>query len=81
MLGIKVIRKAGNRRRDLKVMDLLEQIQRRFAKITKGLEHLSYECRLRVAFVQSGGQKALGRPYCKLSILKGRLYESWGQTY
>lgn len=39
----------------LKVMDLLEQIQRRFAKITRGLEHLSYECRLRVAFVQSGG--------------------------
>ncbi|GAB0186763.1 cAMP-dependent protein kinase inhibitor alpha [Grus japonensis] len=51
-------------------MDLLEWVQRR-AMIIRGLEHLSHEERPRAGLVQPGEEKALGRPYCGLSILKG----------
>ena len=43
-------------------------------KMTRGLEHLSYEERLRDSgVVQLGEKKAAGRPYCSLSVLKGGL--------
>lgn len=57
----------------LRVMDLLEQIQRTVTKIIRGLKHLSCGSRLRVGFVHPGGEKALGRPYWKLPILEGHL--------
>ena len=39
--------------------------------MTKGLEHLPYEDRLRVGVVQPGEEKAPGRPYSGLPVLKG----------
>lgn len=35
--------------------------------MVRGLKHLSFEERLRIGVVQSGGEKSLGRPYCDLS--------------
>ncbi|PKU48915.1 hypothetical protein llap_771 [Limosa lapponica baueri] len=49
-----------------KDMDLLEWVQRRAQKMTKGLEHPSCENRLRVGAVQPREEKALGRPYSSL---------------
>jgi len=40
-------------------------------KMVGGLEHLSYEERLRVGAVQPGGEKAPGRPYCSLPVPGG----------
>jgi len=54
-------------------MDLLKRVQRRATNMTKGAEHLSYEERLRVGVVQPGEEKAVGRPYSSLSVLKGGL--------
>ncbi|GAB0210366.1 cAMP-dependent protein kinase inhibitor alpha [Grus japonensis] len=56
-----------------KDMDLLEWVQRRAMKIVRGLEHLSSEERLRAGVVQPGEEKAVRRPSCSLSILKGGL--------
>ncbi|KAK4806234.1 hypothetical protein QYF61_013378 [Mycteria americana] len=55
-----------------KDMDLLERVQRRVMKMVRGLEHLCYEERLRELGLFSL-EKALGRPYCILSILEGGL--------
>ncbi|KAK4806909.1 hypothetical protein QYF61_012630, partial [Mycteria americana] len=50
-------------------MDLLERVQRRATKMVRGLEYLSYEERLReLGLFQPGEEKALGRPYCYLSM-------------
>jgi len=62
-------------------MELLEQVQRRATKMIQGLEHLSYEEWLRVGIVQPREEKAAGRPYCSLSVLKGGLWERWGQAF
>ncbi|KAK4806790.1 hypothetical protein QYF61_005586 [Mycteria americana] len=57
-----------------KDMDLLEQVQRRATKVVRGLEHLSSEERLReLGLFQPGEEKAPGRPYCSLSVIKGGL--------
>ena len=56
-----------------KDMDLLEWVQRRAAKMTRGMEHVFYEKKLRVGVVQPGEKKALGRSYCGLPVIKGVL--------
>jgi len=47
----------------------------------RGLEHLSYEERLRVGVVRPGEEKAPGRPKCGLSTDKGGLQERWRQLF
>jgi len=60
-------------------MHLLEQVQRRAMKVSRGLEHLSCEERLKELRLSSL-EKAPGRPYCGLPVLKGGLQERWGGT-
>ena len=50
--------------------DLLEQVQRKAMKMIRGMEHLSYEERLRELELFSLEKR---RPYCGLSVLKGGL--------
>ncbi|GAB0178250.1 hypothetical protein GRJ2_000290300 [Grus japonensis] len=53
-------------------MELLERVQRRATKLIRGLEHLSYEDRLR-ELVLFSLEKTQGTPYCSLPVLKGGL--------
>jgi len=63
-------------------MDLLEHIQRRATKMIRGIEHLSCEDRLRqLGLFSLEEEKAAGRPYCCLSVLKGGLQKRWRQTF
>jgi len=41
--------------------------------MVRGMEHFSYEERLRVGAVQPSEEKPAGRPYCGLSVLKGKM--------
>ncbi|GAB0188264.1 hypothetical protein GRJ2_001291700 [Grus japonensis] len=58
-----------------KDMELLERVKKRARKITKGLEHLSYEDRLRDLGLFSL-EKAPGRPYSSLSVPEGAYKKS-----
>ena len=62
-------------------MDLLEQVQRMTTKMIRGLEHLSYEDRLRLGIVPPGEEKPLRRPYSSLPVPKGTLQESWKRDF
>jgi len=53
-------------------MPFLEYIQRRATKMIQGLEHLSYEDRLKGAGLVAK-EKAGGRPHCSLLKFKGSL--------
>ncbi|KAJ7402046.1 hypothetical protein BTVI_89843 [Pitangus sulphuratus] len=61
-----------------KDIDLLEQVQRRNIKMTRGMEHFSYEdlSYESVGVVQHGKEKPPGKPYSSLSVPKGGLQES-----
>ena len=54
-------------RRDV---DLLEHIQRRATKMIQGMEHLSYEDRLRAGAVQHGDRRLWGNPRAAFEYLK-----------
>ena len=58
--------------------NLLERIQRRTTKMTRGMECVPYEDRLRAGAVHPGGEKAPGRPECGLSVPKGAVKERKG---
>jgi len=51
-------------------VDLLEQVQRRAMKMTRGLEYLSYEDKLGEFWLFSLEKR-------RLSVLKGSLQERW----
>jgi len=55
-------------------MDLLEWVQRRATKMITGLEHISYGKRPReLGLFSLEKRRLLGRPDCRLSVVKGVL--------
>ncbi|GAB0195516.1 mitochondrial enolase superfamily member 1 [Grus japonensis] len=59
-------------------MELLERVQRRATKLIRGMEHLSYEDRLReLGLFGLEKRKLLGRSNCSLPVPEGGLQERW----
>lgn len=58
-------------------MDLLGVTPEETIKIMKGLENVCYGDRLRFGVVQSGEERAPGRPYCNLPVPKGDYEKNW----
>ena len=61
--------------------ELLEWVQRRATKVIRGLEHLSYDEKLRELGLQLGEEKAPVRCYCDLPILDRNLKAGGGLTF
>jgi len=65
-----------------KDMNLLERDQRRATRMIRGLEHLSYEERLReLGLFSLGKRRLLGKSYSSLPVPEGGLQESWRGTF
>jgi len=64
-----------------KDMGLLEWAQRRTMKKMRGLEHLSYKQAERAELVQPGEEKAPGKPYSDLPVLRKGLQKRRGGDF
>lgn len=68
-----------------KNVEQLEQVQRQAMKMITGVEHLSYEERMKELVLFSLEKRNLeknpGRPHCSLTVLEGILQAELGLTF